>query len=96
MTNTPAHIHTQLLLLSASVANKIQELTDRLQRRTPTGPFKNITLSPFPDAWVCDQCKTDALYDAVMETRQILEETMQEIHDEIDSTQPTKRRKRYA
>jgi hypothetical protein len=93
MCNTPADIHFQLFLLSESMENKIHHLANRLQRRASTEDLY-ITHHPslFPsDIMLCEQCRMDSLYDAVMKTRQALEDSIQQIHKEMDS----KKRRKY-
>ena len=76
MSNTPADIQLQLLFFSDSVANKFQQLADRLQRKAPSGPSHTRPFYSFSGAIVCEQCQIDALYDAVMQTRQALEDSI--------------------
>lgn len=93
MCNTPADIHFQLFLLSESMENKIHHLANRMQRRASTEDL-HITHHPslFPsDIMLCEQCRMDSLYDAVMKTRQALEDSIQQIHKEMDS----KKRRKY-
>jgi len=88
-----AIMYFQLFLLSESMENKIHHLANRLQRRTSTEDL-HIIHHPslfLSDIMLCEQCRMDYLYDAVMKTRQALEDSIQQIHKEMDS----KKRRKY-
>lgn len=84
----------QLQLLTDSVSSSIQQLFDRIPANSkPTpAPLSTFFISPalrFPGTCV----KADTVRDAVLIVRQHLEDTIQKIHESIDSKKTAKRRK---